>query len=80
MLTSYPFIFNYLLKDIHPEWAIKMLDDGGEEEADGGGEGLFFGHHVAAVLDNGEERGGRARAVGEQEVGGVDGAGGGLFG
>lgn len=36
VLTYYPFIFNYLLKDIHPEWAIKMLDDGGEEVWDEG--------------------------------------------
>ncbi len=36
VLTYYPFIFNHQLKDIHPEWAIKMLDDGGEEVWDEG--------------------------------------------
>ena len=36
VLTYYPFIFNYQLKDKHPEWAIKMLDDGGEEVWDEG--------------------------------------------
>jgi hypothetical protein len=36
VLTYYPFIFNHQLKEIHPEWAIKMLDDGGEEVWDEG--------------------------------------------
>ena len=36
VLTYYPFIFNHQLKDIHPEWAIKMMDDGGEDVWDEG--------------------------------------------
>lgn len=31
VLTYYPFIFNYQLADLRPEWMIQMLDDGGEE-------------------------------------------------
>jgi len=31
VLTYYPFIFNTLLVESHPEWTMQMLDDGGEE-------------------------------------------------